>query len=157
MELVMLLILYGVEAVSLLWGNRDVEGVYWQTAVVWARERWRTEKITWWFHKLNSLHNIVQYLNQGRHVWHMEGSRNSCVSAENFMERELIINGNIILYNVRVLDQFRPPLVPCYSTEDSVRIGNSFITIPNTRNYNHSQLCLTLLCVYTIKILHVRN
>jgi hypothetical protein len=49
-----------------------------------------------------------------------------------------------------VLDQFWPPVVPCYSTEDAVRIGNSFITIPITRNYNHSQLFLMLLRVYTI-------
>jgi hypothetical protein len=35
----------------------------------------------------------------------------------------------------------------CYSTENAVRIGNSFITIPITRN---SQLFLTLLRVYTI-------
>jgi hypothetical protein len=48
----------------------------------------------------------------------------------------------LILYNVRVLDQFWPPIVPCYNTEDAVRIGNSFITIPITRNYNHSQLSL---------------
>jgi hypothetical protein len=58
------------------------------------------------------------------------------------------------LYNVRVLlDQFWPPIVQCYSTEDAVRIGNPFITIPITRNYNHSQLFLTLLRVYTIIIL----
>jgi hypothetical protein len=51
------------------------------------------------------------------------------------------------------LNQFWPPIVPCYSTEDAVRIVNSFITIPITRNYNHPQLFLTLLRVYTIIIL----
>jgi hypothetical protein len=61
------------------------------------------------------------------------------------------------MYNVGVLDQFWPPIVPCYSTEDAVRIGNPFITIQITRNYNHSQLFLKLLRVYTITILHVRN
>jgi hypothetical protein len=40
-----------------------------------------------------------------------------------------------------------------YSTEDAVRIGNSFIIIPITRHYNHSQLSITLLRVYTIIIL----
>jgi hypothetical protein len=52
-----------------------------------------------------------------------------------------------------LLDQFWPPIVPCYSTEDTVRIVNSFITIPITRNYIHSQLFLALLRVYTIIIL----
>jgi hypothetical protein len=41
----------------------------------------------------------------------------------------------------------------CYTTKDAVRIGNSFITIPITRHYNHSQLSITLLRVYTIIIL----
>jgi hypothetical protein len=41
----------------------------------------------------------------------------------------------------------------CHATEDTLRIVNSFITIPITRNYNHSQLFLTLLRVYTIIIL----
>jgi hypothetical protein len=48
-----------------------------------------------------------------------------------------------------LLDHFWPPVVPCYSTEDAVRIINSFITIPITRNYNHSQLFLTLCHIYT--------
>jgi hypothetical protein len=47
------------------------------------------------------------------------------------------------------LDQFWPPIVPCYSTEDAVRIGTSFISIPITRNYIHSQLFLTLCHIYT--------
>jgi hypothetical protein len=38
-------------------------------------------------------------------------------------------------------------------TEDAVRIGNSFITIPITRNYNYPQLFLSLLRIYTIIIL----
>jgi hypothetical protein len=58
----------------------------------------------------------------------------------------------LILYNVRVLDQFWPPVVPCYAIEDAFRIVNSFITIPITRNYIHSQLFLTLLHVYTAYI-----
>jgi hypothetical protein len=37
----------------------------------------------------------------------------------------------------------------CYATEDAVRIVNSFITIPITRNYNHSQLFITLCHIYT--------
>jgi hypothetical protein len=48
-------------------------------------------------------------------------------------------------------------IVQCYATEDTVRIVNSLITIPITRNYIHSQLFLTLLRVHTITILHVRN
>jgi hypothetical protein len=31
----------------------------------------------------------------------------------------------------RVLGQFWPQIVPCYSTEDAVRIGNSFYYNPN--------------------------
>jgi hypothetical protein len=41
-------------------------------------------------------------------------------------------------------------IVQCYATEDTVLIGNPFITIPITRNYNHSQLSITLLRVYTL-------
>jgi hypothetical protein len=52
-----------------------------------------------------------------------------------------------------LLDRVWSPLVPCISTEDTVWIGNSFITIPITLNYNHSQLSLTLLRVCTIIIL----
>jgi hypothetical protein len=37
------------------------------------------------------------------------------------------------------------PNCTCFVTEDAVRIGNSFITIPITRHYNYSQLFLTLL------------
>jgi hypothetical protein len=44
-----------------------------------------------------------------------------------------------------------------YSTEDTVQIVNSFIAIPITHIYNYSHLFLTLLCVYTIIILYVRN
>jgi hypothetical protein len=51
-----------------------------------------------------------------------------------------------------LLDQFCTNCTR-YSTEDAVRIDNSFITIPIARNYNHSQLFLTLLRVYTIIIL----
>jgi hypothetical protein len=51
-----------------------------------------------------------------------------------------------------LLDQFCTNCTR-YSTEDAVRIVTSFITIPITRNYNHSQLSLTLLRVYTIIIL----
>jgi hypothetical protein len=42
-------------------------------------------------------------------------------------------------------------------TEDAIRMVNSFITIQIARNYIHSRLFLTLLRVYTITILHVRN
>jgi hypothetical protein len=48
-----------------------------------------------------------------------------------------------------VLDHFWPPVVLCYATEDAVQIGNCFITIRTTRNYNHSQLFITLCHIYT--------
>jgi hypothetical protein len=55
-----------------------------------------------------------------------------------------------ILYSVTVLlDQFWTPVVQCYSTEDAVRIVNSFVTNSITSNYNHSQLFLKRLRVYT--------
>jgi hypothetical protein len=57
----------------------------------------------------------------------------------------------------RVLDHFWPPVVQWYATDDAIRIVTSFISIPITRNYIHLQLFLTLLRVYTITILHVRN
>jgi hypothetical protein len=77
-----------------------------------------------------------------------------------------------ILYNVGVLDrflspdvqfsglldQFWPSILPFYATENTVRIVTSFITIPITRNYIHSQLFLTLLHMYTAyNHLYVRN
>jgi hypothetical protein len=37
---------------------------------------------------------------------------------------------------LRVLDHFWTPVVACLGTLDAVRIGNSFITISTTRNYN---------------------
>jgi hypothetical protein len=40
-----------------------------------------------------------------------------------------------------------------FATEDAVQIVNWFITIPIIRHYNHAQLFLTLLRVYTIIIL----
>jgi hypothetical protein len=40
-------------------------------------------------------------------------------------------------------------IVTCYATEDTFRIVNSFVTIPITRNYIHSQLFLTLCHIYT--------
>jgi hypothetical protein len=49
------------------------------------------------------------------------------------------------------LDQFWIPNCTRFATEDAVRIGNSFITIPITSHYNRSQLSTTLLRV------HVRN
>jgi hypothetical protein len=70
-----------------------------------------------------------------------------------FLFCQILTANSKILYNVRVLDQFWSPIVLCYSTKDAVRIVNSFITIPITRNYNHSQLFLTLLRVYTIILL----
>jgi hypothetical protein len=48
-----------------------------------------------------------------------------------------------------LLDQFCPPVVRCLCTEDAVWVVNSFITIPVTRNYIHSQLFLTLCHIYT--------
>jgi hypothetical protein len=70
-------------------------------------------------------------------------SKTSCVShhTQNYF--------SYIFYNVTVLDQFWLQVVPCYATEDAVQIVNSFITIPITRNYNHSQLFLTLCHIYT--------
>jgi hypothetical protein len=60
-----------------------------------------------------------------------------------------------------LLDQFWPPIVPYYSTEDAVRIGNSFISIPITtfttfthnyflRFYTCAQLTITYTFVTTI-------
>jgi hypothetical protein len=40
-------------------------------------------------------------------------------------------------------------IVTCYATEDTVRIGTSFISIPITRNYIHLQLFL-----YAVSHLH---
>jgi hypothetical protein len=40
-----------------------------------------------------------------------------------------------------------------FATENTLRIVNFFISIPITRHYNHSQLSITLLRVYTIIIL----
>jgi hypothetical protein len=40
-----------------------------------------------------------------------------------------------------------------YATENAVRIADSFITIPITRSYNHTQSLLTLFRVYTIILL----
>jgi hypothetical protein len=48
-----------------------------------------------------------------------------------------------------VLDQFSSPVVSRFATEDAVQIVNPFITIPTTRNYNHSQLFITLCHIYT--------
>jgi hypothetical protein len=70
------------------------------------------------------------------------------------------MSGNEKKFPWRILMRFSAcdyNIAPCYATEDAVRIVNSFITIPITRNYNYSQLFLTLLRVYTITILHVRN
>jgi hypothetical protein len=39
--------------------------------------------------------------------------------------------------------------VTCYATEDTVRIGTSFYLQSHTRNYNHSQLFLTLCHIHT--------
>jgi hypothetical protein len=58
-----------------------------------------------------------------------------------------------ILYNVRGTRSVLITNCTCYATEDAVRIVTSFISIPITRNYNHSQLFLTLLRVYTLVIL----
>jgi hypothetical protein len=52
-----------------------------------------------------------------------------------------------------LLDHFCLPVVPCYATEDASQIVNLFIYNLHPRNYNHSQLFLTLLRVYTIMIL----
>jgi hypothetical protein len=40
-------------------------------------------------------------------------------------------------------------IVQCYATEDTFRIVNSFYLKSHTRNYNHSQLFLTLCHIYT--------
>jgi hypothetical protein len=45
-----------------------------------------------------------------------------------------------------------------YSTQDAVRIGNPFITIPVARNDNHTQLFIALCYLYTAyKHLYVCN
>jgi hypothetical protein len=63
---------------------------------------------------------------------------------------------NIILYSIRVLDPTSDTNVTCYATEDAVRIVNSFITIPITRNYNHNYFlrCATFT---QLTIIHVRD
>jgi hypothetical protein len=47
------------------------------------------------------------------------------------------------------LDQFWSPIVQCFATEDAGQIVNSFYLKSHTRNYNHSQLFLTLCHIYT--------
>jgi hypothetical protein len=66
------------------------------------------------------------------------------------MRRYIYIYVHIyILYNVRVVPwSLLTTNCTRYSTEDAVRIGNSFITIPLTRNYNHSQLSIMRLHNY---------
>jgi hypothetical protein len=41
------------------------------------------------------------------------------------------------------------PVVPCYATEDAGQIVNWFICNLHVRNYNHTQLFLTLCHIYT--------
>jgi hypothetical protein len=54
-----------------------------------------------------------------------------------------------ILCNVRVLDQFWPPIVQCYATEDAVQIVNSFYyNLPHVTTFTHNHL-LTLCHIYT--------
>jgi hypothetical protein len=60
--------------------------------------------------------------------------------------------GNVFTESLPSNGSIRHNIVTCYATEDAVRIVNSSITIPITRNYNHSQLSLMLLRVYTIII-----
>jgi hypothetical protein len=67
-----------------------------------------------------------------------------------------ILKKGKILYNVRVLDRFWSPIVPCYVTEDAVRIVNFFITIPITCNYNHNYF-LRCYAFTQLSSLHVRN
>jgi hypothetical protein len=43
------------------------------------------------------------------------------------------------------------------NTEDAVQIANFFITIPTTRNYNHSQLFLSCVTFTQLTILHIPN
>jgi hypothetical protein len=64
----------------------------------------------------------------------------------------------LILYNVRVLDHFRPPVGPCYATEDAVGICNWFIYNLNphvtTFTHNYSLRCVTFT---QLTIIHVRD
>jgi hypothetical protein len=46
-------------------------------------------------------------------------------------------------------DHFWSPIVLRYTTEDTVRIVDSFYLQSHTHNYNHSQLFLTLCHIYT--------
>jgi hypothetical protein len=52
-----------------------------------------------------------------------------------------------ILYNVGGIWPVPPTNCTGYATENAVRIVDSFIPIPITRSYNHTQLLLTLLHV----------
>jgi hypothetical protein len=58
-----------------------------------------------------------------------------------------------ILYNVRVLDQFWPPIVHVTPLETPFGLLIPLFTIPITRHYNRSQLSTTRLRVYTIIII----
>jgi hypothetical protein len=53
----------------------------------------------------------------------------------------------IILYNVGGIWPVLPTNCTGYATENAVRVVDSFIPIPITRSYNHTQLLLTLLHV----------
>jgi hypothetical protein len=57
------------------------------------------------------------------------------------------------MYNIGVLYQFWPPIVRVSPLTTPFGLLIPFITIPVARNYNHSQLFLTRLRVYTIIIL----
>jgi hypothetical protein len=54
-----------------------------------------------------------------------------------------------ILYNVRVLDHFWPPVVRVTPLKTSFGLSVDLLQSSPTRNYNHSQLFLTLCHIYT--------
>jgi hypothetical protein len=58
-----------------------------------------------------------------------------------------------ILYNVGGIWPVLLANYTGYATEDAVRIVDSFISIPITRSYNHTQLLLTLLHVTLLTLL----
>jgi hypothetical protein len=65
-------------------------------------------------------------------------SKELILDSDPFVSWEIFSPAKCIVQCLGFFDQFWPPIVPCYSTEDAVQIGNSFITILITRHYNHT-------------------
>jgi hypothetical protein len=109
----------------------------------------------WWFFASAPLNSADKFAS----LTIIKMSYNECCITSLDIYHELLPDAVLIiifklLYNVTVLDHFWPPVVPCWGTWDAVLVVNSFLfTISTTCNYNHSQLFIMLLRVYTITIL----